>query len=67
MNYSGYNPAQKGREWQMKAAMFGFLSAFGREDPARNDTLYMTTEDVRSMIMVLTFHFVFRTKLFYTN
>jgi len=46
-----YNPAQKGREWQMKAAMFGFLSAFGREDPARNDTLYMTTEDVRSMIM----------------
>ena len=34
----------------MKAAMFGFLDAFGRPD--KNGTFYLSTNDVRSMLMV---------------
>jgi len=44
-----YNPLQDGREWQEKAAMFGFLDAFGRKDS--NGTTYMSVEDVRSMLI----------------
>lgn len=37
------------RTWQMRAAMHGWLSAFGRPDEA--GTLYLTVDDARAMIM----------------
>lgn len=37
------------RQWQMKAAMQGWLSAFGREDS--NGKLYFTIDDARAMMM----------------
>eukprot|EP00662_Eupelagonemidae_sp_cell21_P033426 gene33426-59320_t len=44
----------KGQEWQMKAAMMGMFTAYGRmdeggdKDPMKN---YMTMEDMRGLIM----------------
>jgi len=37
------------RQWQMTAAMYGWLSAFGREDEDRE--LYLTISDARAMMM----------------
>jgi len=37
------------RQWQMKGAMMGWLSAFGRADV--NNELYFTVDDARAMLM----------------
>jgi hypothetical protein len=44
-----YNPTQGLRQWQMVAAMTGWLNAFGRHDASGQ--LYFTTADVRAMLM----------------
>lgn len=45
----GLSVSLPARQWQMKAAMQGWLSAFGREDSSGK--LYFTVDDARAMLM----------------
>mmetsp|Transcript_46667 Transcript_46667/g.117569 ORF Transcript_46667/g.117569 Transcript_46667/m.117569 type:complete len:355 (-) Transcript_46667:117-1181(-) len=45
-----YNPLQSARQWQMTAAITGWVQAFGRLDPDTKDW-YMTLDDARAMIL----------------
>jgi len=45
----GLDALVPGRTWQMKAAMAGWLTAFGRDD--ENGELYLTIDDARAMLM----------------